>query len=121
PAATRLLEESQRVPPGVHERKAGSGPGALGVEGPRSLHPATGPTCPDGAQPQRVSGRVPRGRAIPDAPAPAPALVLYTSGSTGRPKGAVLSHAALKLANESWAGPDMELTTSVVDLRAMTR
>ncbi|HEX9124833.1 MAG TPA: AMP-binding protein [Methylomirabilota bacterium] len=40
----------------------------------------------------------------------APALVLYTSGSTGRPRGAVLSHAALRVANESWAGPVMRLT-----------
>jgi long-chain acyl-CoA synthetase len=37
------------------------------------------------------------------------ALILYTSGSTGRPKGAVLSHAALELAIESWAGPVMAL------------
>lgn len=39
-----------------------------------------------------------------------PALVLYTSGSTGRPKGALLSHAALDVANRSWAGPVMALT-----------
>ena len=39
----------------------------------------------------------------------APALILYTSGSTGRPKGALLSHRALALANESWAGPVMAL------------
>jgi long-chain acyl-CoA synthetase len=39
-----------------------------------------------------------------------PALILYTSGSTGRPKGAVLSHAALEAALESWAGPVMALT-----------
>ena len=38
------------------------------------------------------------------------ALILYTSGSTGRPKGAVLSHAALDAALESWAGPVMALT-----------
>jgi long-chain acyl-CoA synthetase len=43
------------------------------------------------------------------APCVAPALVLYTSGSTGRPKGAILSHAALRAANESWAGPVMRL------------
>jgi long-chain acyl-CoA synthetase len=41
--------------------------------------------------------------------AAAPGIVLYTSGSTGQPKGAVLSHAALAAANESWAGPVMNL------------
>src|SRR5439155_25125479 len=81
-----------------------------GVAGTRSLHPATDPARPGGAQPQRGSARVPRGPAIPGAPASAPALISYTSGSTGRPKGAVLSHAALTFANESWAGPVMELT-----------
>jgi len=49
----------------------------------------------------------------------APALVLYTSGSTGRPKGAVLSHAALRAANESWAGPVMRLTPQDVVLAAL--
>jgi long-chain acyl-CoA synthetase len=44
------------------------------------------------------------------------ALVLYTSGSTGRPKGAVLSHAALGFAVESWAGPVMALTPDDVVL-----
>ena len=42
----------------------------------------------------------------------APAIVLYTSGSTGKPKGVVLSHAALAVANESWAGPVMALSES---------
>jgi long-chain acyl-CoA synthetase len=49
----------------------------------------------------------------------APALILYTSGSTGRPKGAVLSHAALRRANESWAGPVMRLTPQDVVLAAL--
>ena len=53
------------------------------------------------------------------ADARAPALVLYTSGSTGRPKGAVLSHAALRAANESWAGPVMHLTPQDVVLAAL--
>ena len=51
--------------------------------------------------------------------APAPALILYTSGSTGRPKGAVLSHTALELAIESWAGPVMALTASDVVLATL--
>jgi long-chain acyl-CoA synthetase len=48
-----------------------------------------------------------------------PALILYTSGSTGRPKGAVLSHSALTLANESWAGPVMALTSADVVLATL--
>jgi long-chain acyl-CoA synthetase len=50
---------------------------------------------------------------------PGPALILYTSGSTGRPKGAVLSHAALELAIESWAGPVMALTPDDVVLATL--
>ena len=49
----------------------------------------------------------------------APALILYTSGSTGRPKGAVLSQAALRAANESWAGPVMRLTPQDIVLAAL--
>ncbi len=52
------------------------------------------------------------------APA-APAMVLYTSGSTGRPKGALLSHAAVTFANESWAGPVMALTPDDVVLAVL--
>ena len=60
-----------------------------------------------------------RGRArIRPAP-PGPALILYTSGSTGRPKGAVLSHRALELAIESWAGPVMALTSGDVVLATL--
>ena len=33
----------------------------------------------------------------------APALIAYSSGSTGKPKGAVISHAALSFACQSWA------------------
>jgi len=54
------------------------------------------------------------GRAV--ANVDGPALVLYTSGSTGRPKGAVLSHAALAFAVDSWCGPVMALTEADVVL-----
>ena len=47
------------------------------------------------------------------------ALVLYTSGSTGRPKGAVLSHAALTVANRSWGGPVIGLREDDVVLGAL--
>ena len=47
------------------------------------------------------------------------ALILYTSGSTGRPKGALLSHTALELAIESWAGPVMALTRDDVVLATL--
>ena len=51
--------------------------------------------------------------------APSAALILYTSGSTGRPKGAMLSHAALELAIESWAGPVMALSRDDVVLATL--
>ena len=53
------------------------------------------------------------------AASPAPALVLYTSGSTGRPKGALLSHAALEVANRSWVGPIIGLRDDDVLLAAL--
>jgi long-chain acyl-CoA synthetase len=65
-------------------------------------------------------GRVSRAEVSASVPGPpAPALILYTSGSTGRPKGAVLSHAALALAIESWAGPVMALTPEDVVLAVL--
>jgi long-chain acyl-CoA synthetase len=71
----------------------GLGPGAPGTLGQRSGTP--------GAEPSGA------------------ALILYTSGSTGRPKGAVLSHTALDLAIESWAGPVMALTPHDVVLATL--
>src|SRR5262249_58447092 len=64
---------------------------------------------------ERLDGR----SRISDAGGAAGALILYTSGSTGRPKGALLSHAALELAIEAWAGPVMALTPNDVGLAAL--
>jgi len=55
----------------------------------------------------------------PEAEPAGVALILYTSGSTGRPKGAMLSHSALELAIESWAGPVMALTAEDVVLATL--
>src|SRR5213076_1937871 len=46
--APTLLVESSDVPAGEHEASAGAGAGALGVEGTRSLPPATDPARPGG-------------------------------------------------------------------------
>jgi long-chain acyl-CoA synthetase len=66
-------------------------------------------TCVDGLESAAA------GRASEDGGA----LILYTSGSTGRPKGALLSHTALELAIESWAGPVMALTQADVVLATL--
>jgi long-chain acyl-CoA synthetase len=96
--APELLVESSDVATGDVGPGAGAGTGAPGIDETRSQ---------------------PRGPAIPGGPASAPALILYTSGSTGRPKGAILSHAALTFANESWAGPVMGLTPDDVVLATL--
>ncbi len=67
----------------------------------------------DGERIERMADPAPR--YLP----PVPALVLYTSGSTGRPKGAVLSHAALEWANQSWAGPVIGLVEGDIVLGAL--
>jgi len=63
--------------------------------------------------------RLGRRSGIRDFGSAAAALILYTSGSTGRPKGAVLSHAALELAIESWAGPVMALAPADIVLATL--
>ena len=68
----------------------------------------------------RGGGWIERAMAGAAPPAASPtALVLYTSGSTGRPKGARLSHRALAIANQSWAGPVIGLRDGDVLLAAL--
>src|SRR5436309_3257386 len=65
--------------------------GAAGVDGTRSRPWATDPVSPDGAQPQRGSARVPRGPAIPAAPARRPRRRALADASSA--DDAVLLHA----------------------------
>ena len=60
-----------------------------------------------------------RGQQPELVPPTGPALILYTSGSTGRPKGAVLSHAAIAFAVDSWRGPVMALSPDDVVLAVL--
>ncbi|MGH7343485.1 MAG: class I adenylate-forming enzyme family protein, partial [Candidatus Rokuibacteriota bacterium] len=100
---------------------AGPGRGGPGGLGRQSGTPESRP------QPERLrSGLWVTEPAEPARPAPPrssdatpAALILYTSGSTGRPKGALLSHAALELAIESWAGPVMALVPGDVVLATL--
>lgn len=72
----------------------------------------------DDLQPRTIVSEVRPGRGPAHALVPpgGTGLILYTSGSTGRPKGAVLSHAALAFAVDSWRGPVMALTEEDVVL-----
>jgi long-chain acyl-CoA synthetase len=73
-----------------------------------------------GGESGRGGGWIARAMAGAAPPAASPtALVLYTSGSTGRPKGARLSHRALAIANQSWAGPVIGLRDGDVLLAAL--
>src|SRR4029453_6298429 len=106
-------------------RRAGGGGGRVGAAGigtGAAVTPLNPPLSPDerartlaDLRPRLTLDTVGEGQgemeewARPVDPGSA-ALILYTSGRNRPPKGAVLSHAALDAALESWAGPVMALT-----------
>ena len=96
----------------------GLGPVARETLGQQSGAPESG-RQPGGLRSGSWVTEPPEGARRPAGEPAAAALILYTSGSTGRPKGAVLSHRALELAIESWAGPVMALTPDDVVLATL--